>query len=202
MRQLSNTLLQVVFVFNRGLLAELTIDSLAVLWNHRKIVFGGSVSARFLMLVACRAKVSLGGNLPRQGIMGLDQNTPAVDEARTPAPLLSRSLRNRMPERRFGFAFRAGKPNLSPLLSKDFVLDFTERVIVLLLFLYFSNKMLPRFTELITLEIAHPELLWLAASTNLDAALLVISESLGVFLILTRRFATTVSARPLDWAFI
>src|SRR5262249_13076995 len=138
MRQLSNTLLQVVFLFNRGLLAELTIDSLAVLWNHRKIVFGGSVSARFLMIVACRAKVSLGGNLPRQGIMGLDQNTPA---ARTPAPLLGRPLRNRMPERRFGFAFRAGKPNLSPLLSKDFVLDFTERVIVLLLFLYFSNKM-------------------------------------------------------------
>src|SRR5262249_28420672 len=33
-----------------------------------------------------------------------------------------------------------------------------------------------------------------------DAALLVISESLGVFLILTRRFAKTVSKHPLDWA--
>src|SRR5262249_34771021 len=143
---------------------------------------------------------SLGTTLRQNVIVGDKKPPPAVDEARTPAPLLRRSLRNRMPERRFGFAFRAGKPNLSPLLSKDFVIDFTERVIVLLLFLYFSNKMLPRFTELITLEIAHPELLWLAASTNLDAALLVISESLGVFLILTRRFATTVSARPLDWA--
>jgi len=29
---------------------------------------------------------------------------------------------------------------------------------------------------------------------------LVISESLGVFLILTRRFATTISTHPLDWA--
>src|SRR5262249_40926303 len=47
---------------------------------------------------------------------------------------------------------------------------------------------------------AHPELLWLAASTNIHAALLVISESLGVFLILTRRFATTVSTHPFDWA--
>jgi protein-S-isoprenylcysteine O-methyltransferase Ste14 len=105
-----------------------------------------------------------------------------------------------MPESRLGFAFRAGKPGLSVLLSKDFVLDLAERAIVLLLFLYFANKMLPRLMELITLEIAHPELLWLAASTNLDAGLLVISESLGVFLILTRRFATTVSARPSDWA--
>ena len=60
--------------------------------------------------------------------------------------------------------------------------------------------MLPRFAHLIVTEIAHPELLWLAASTNVEAALLVISESLGVFLILTRRFATTVSRHPFDWA--
>ena len=44
---------------------------------------------------------------------------------------------------------------------------------------------------MIITEIAHPELFLFAVSTNLDAALLVISESLGVFLILTRR-----SARP------
>src|SRR5262249_35636999 len=62
------------------------------------------------------------------------------------------------------------------------------------------NNMLPRLAELIVTEFAHPELLWLAASTNLEAALLVISELLGVFLILTRRFAITVSTRPLDWA--
>jgi protein-S-isoprenylcysteine O-methyltransferase Ste14 len=105
-----------------------------------------------------------------------------------------------MPEPRFGLPLRTDKPGLSARLSKDFVLDLTERVIVLLLFLYFANQMLPRFVELITIEIAHPELLWLAASTNVDAGLLVISESLGVFLILTRRFATTISARPFDWA--
>jgi protein-S-isoprenylcysteine O-methyltransferase Ste14 len=43
-------------------------------------------------------------------------------------------------------------------------------------------------------------LLWLAASKNVDAALLVISESLGIFLILTRHFSKTVSKLPLDWA--
>ena len=60
--------------------------------------------------------------------------------------------------------------------------------------------MLPRFVGLITTEITYPELFWLAASTNIDAALLVISESLGVLLILTRRPAITVSTHPLDWA--
>jgi protein-S-isoprenylcysteine O-methyltransferase Ste14 len=59
--------------------------------------------------------------------------------------------------------------------------------------------MLPSLARLIGTEIAFPELFWLAASKNLDAALLMISESLGVFLILTRRFATTVSTHPLDW---
>ena len=96
---------------------------------------------------------------------------------------------------RNGGAFR-----MSPLASKDFALDFIERAIVLMLFLYFANKMFPRLAGLIVTEIAHPELLWLAASTNVDAALLVISESLGVFLILTRRFATTISTRPSDSA--
>jgi protein-S-isoprenylcysteine O-methyltransferase Ste14 len=86
------------------------------------------------------------------------------------------------------------------LVTKDLVLDVIERAIVLILFLYFANRMLPRLAALIDAEIAHPELLWLAASKNLDAALLVISESLGVFLILTRRFSKTVSKHPLDWA--
>jgi protein-S-isoprenylcysteine O-methyltransferase Ste14 len=101
---------------------------------------------------------------------------------------------------RIELALRTGKQNLSALVSKDRVLDFVERAAVLILFVYFADKMLPRFAGLITTEIAHPELLWLAASTNLDAALLVISESLGVFLILTRRSAAVVSTRPLDWA--
>ena len=92
--------------------------------------------------------------------------------------------------------FRAG----NHIVSKYLVLDVIERTIVLILFLYFANRMLRPLTVLITTEIAYPELLWLAASKNLDAALLVISESLAVFLILTRRSAATVSTHPLDWA--
>lgn len=132
--------------------------------------------------------------------MNFDQNSPAVDEARRPGPFFGRLLWDWMPALRIGLTIRAGKQNLSLLVSKDFVLDFIERAVVLILFLYFANKMLPRLAGLIATEIAHPELLWLAASTNLDAALLVISESLGVFLILTRRSATTISTRPFDWA--
>ena len=132
--------------------------------------------------------------------MNFDQNSPAVGEARRPGPFLGRLLWDWVPALRIGLTIRAGKQNLSPLVSKDFVLDFIERAVVLILFLYFANKMLPRLAGLIVTEIAHPELLWLAASTNLDAALLVISELLGVFLILTRRSATTISTRPFDWA--
>ena len=110
--------------------------------------------------------------------MSFDQNPPPAGEART-APFLGRP---------------ADKP------STGLVLDVAERAIVFLLFVYFANKMLPKFAQLIVTEIAHPELLWLAASTNLQAALLVISELLGVFLILTRRFASTISRHPIDWA--
>jgi len=129
--------------------------------------------------------------------MSVEQNPPAVREVGTPASLLGR---NKVPESRFGYAFRASKQRFLALFSRSQVLDFTERAVVLILFLYFANKMFPRFAELILTDIAHPELLWLAASTNLQAALLVISESLGVFLILTRRCAKTVSTRPFDWA--
>jgi protein-S-isoprenylcysteine O-methyltransferase Ste14 len=110
--------------------------------------------------------------------MNVDQDSPAVGEAR-PDPFL-------------GWLFS--------LVSKDLVLDVIERAVVLILFLYFANRLLPQLARLITTEIAYPELFWLAASKNLDAALLVISESLGVFLILTRRFAKIVSTHPLDWA--
>jgi protein-S-isoprenylcysteine O-methyltransferase Ste14 len=109
--------------------------------------------------------------------MNLDQNPPAIGKARTSLPILGRVL-----------------------LPKNLVLDLIERAFVLLLFLYFANRMLPRVAGLIATEIAHPELLWLAASTNVEAALLVISESLGVFLILTRRPSIIVSTHPLDWA--
>src|SRR5262245_32365229 len=117
--------------------------------------------------------------------MNLDQNTPSIDKVSKPT----------LPMTRFGVVLLPSKK----YLLRDDVLDFAERAVVLILFIYFANKMLPRFVHLIITEIAHPELLWLAASTNLQAALLVISESLAVFLILTRRFATTISRRPLDW---
>jgi protein-S-isoprenylcysteine O-methyltransferase Ste14 len=90
--------------------------------------------------------------------------------------------------------------SVPPFVTKNLVLDIIERAVVLILFLYFANRMLPQLARLITTEIAYPELFWLAASKNLDAALLVISELLGVFLILTRRFAATLSTHPLDWA--
>src|SRR5262249_35493648 len=127
--------------------------------------------------------------------MKLDQNTSRVNKATKPASFFGRSFWKAMPAPRFGLAFRSGKQ----YLLKDGVLDFAERAVVLILFIYFANKMLPRFAHLIITEIAHPELVWLAASTNVQAALLVVSESLAVFLMLTRRFATTVSRRPLDW---
>jgi protein-S-isoprenylcysteine O-methyltransferase Ste14 len=130
--------------------------------------------------------------------MIVDQNSPAIGEGRTPGAFFGQRFWNCLQLPRI--EFRSGKQNLSALASKDLVLDIIERAVVLILFLYFANKMLPRLAGLISAEIADPELLWLAASTNLDAALLVISESLGVFLILTRRSATTVSTRPLDWA--
>jgi protein-S-isoprenylcysteine O-methyltransferase Ste14 len=94
---------------------------------------------------------------------------------------------------------KAGDGRVYLHIHRGLALDLIERAAVLLLFVYFANRMLPRLTELISIEIAHPELLWLAASKNIDAALLVISESLGVFLILTRRFAKMVSQHPLDW---
>jgi protein-S-isoprenylcysteine O-methyltransferase Ste14 len=127
--------------------------------------------------------------------MSVDQNSPLDHEARAPGPLLAwqiwdwaRVLRTSFKQTRPGF------------ISKDLVLDLIERAVVLILFLYFANKMLPRLAGLIITEIAHPQLILLAASENIQAVLLVISESLGVFLILTRRSATKVSTRPLDWA--
>ena len=113
--------------------------------------------------------------------MNIDQNSSAIGRTRTLGQ------------------FKVGNQALPAIISKDLVLDVIERTIVLVLFLYFANRMLPPLARLITTEIAYPELFWLAASKNLDAALLVISESLGVFLILTRRFTKTLSKRPLDW---
>lgn len=79
-------------------------------------------------------------------------------------------------------------------------LDLSERAIVVGLFVLFAYRMLGRFTALIALQIEHPELILAAATMNIGAILLVISESLGVFLILLRRPSPTLSAHPLDWA--
>jgi protein-S-isoprenylcysteine O-methyltransferase Ste14 len=128
--------------------------------------------------------------------MNADQDSPAVGGARRPSPFLGRGIALLGP--RIGFKFVGRVP--SAFISRDLVLDVIERTIVLILFLYFANRMLPQLARLITTEIAYPELFWLAASNNLDAALLVISELLGVFLILTRRRAVAVSTHPLDWA--
>jgi protein-S-isoprenylcysteine O-methyltransferase Ste14 len=114
--------------------------------------------------------------------MSVDQNSPAINRTRTPGE------------------FRPRKQAVFAFLSKDLVLDVVERAVVLILFLYFANRMLPQLARLVSTEIAYPELFWLTASKNFDAALLVISESLAVFLILTRRSATMVSTHPLDWA--
>ena len=130
--------------------------------------------------------------------MSLNQNSSATREARTPSVFLGRSLSIWAPVRRNDF--QTAKKNLSAFISKNLVLDLTERTIILILFVYFAHNLLGRLAGLVATEIAHPELLWLAASTNVDAALLVISELLGVLLILSRRFATIVSTRPLDWA--
>jgi protein-S-isoprenylcysteine O-methyltransferase Ste14 len=110
-----------------------------------------------------------------------EHNSPAVGGVRRPGP----------------FGWRALVP---ALVTKGLALDLIERAVVLILFVYFAHRLLPQLARLISIEIAHPELFWLAASKNLDAALLVISESLGVFLILTRRPAVMVSTHPLDWA--
>jgi protein-S-isoprenylcysteine O-methyltransferase Ste14 len=114
--------------------------------------------------------------------MNVDYNSPAIGRTRAPDE------------------FKSVRQTLPAFVSKAAVLDVIERAIVLLLFLYFANRMLPQLARLITFEIAYPELFWLAASKNLDAALLVTSESLSVFLILTRRSTTAVSTHPLDWA--
>ncbi len=122
------------------------------------------------------------------GIMSADQNPHS-------APLLAWGLWNWGAVR----GFRNSRQKLADV-STDILLDLIERAAVLIFLLYFAHRMLPRLAALFLTEIAHPQVILLAASTTLGAALLVISESLGVFLILTRRSTATISTRPLDWA--
>lgn len=67
-------------------------------------------------------------------------------------------------------------------------------------FIYFVDRMLSRFVQLVSIQIAHPELLVAAAAINAQAILLVVSETLGIALILARRPSKLVSTRPVDWA--
>lgn len=66
-------------------------------------------------------------------------------------------------------------------------------------FIYFVDRMLSRFVQLVSIQIAHPELLVAAAAINAQAILLVVSETLGIALILARRPSKLVSTRPVDW---
>lgn len=91
------------------------------------------------------------------------------------------------------------RTTLFRFVSKDIALDLIERAIVLALFLLFAQRMLPRFVSLVLLQIEHPELIVSAAIINLGAILLVVSEALGVALILLRRRSATLSSHPLDW---
>lgn len=67
-------------------------------------------------------------------------------------------------------------------------------------FIYFVDRMLSRFVQLVSIQIAHPELLVAAAAINAQAILLVVSETLGIALILARRPSKLVSTRRVDWA--
>jgi protein-S-isoprenylcysteine O-methyltransferase Ste14 len=123
--------------------------------------------------------------------MNLDQQSFGIDAVGNPAQPCDGPLVG---------AVIPSKKSLSVHFSKKLALDLTERAIVLLFFLFFAHRILPRLADLIAVDVAYPKLVWLAATTNLQAALLVISESLGVLLILIRRPATLISTHPLDWA--
>ena len=85
-------------------------------------------------------------------------------------------------------------------VSMELMLDLAERVAVLLLFLLFVNRMLPRLVQLVLIQREHPEVILLAAGVNAQALLLVLSEFLGVLLIQIRRRSASLSSHPFDWA--
>jgi len=94
----------------------------------------------------------------------------------------------------------AGRKVFARFGSKAIALDLAERAAVLALFLWFAKRMLPQFQLLLFLQMEHPELILQVVTTNIEALLLVASELLGVYLILTRRSAASLSRRPFDWA--
>ena len=95
---------------------------------------------------------------------------------------------------------RPARRRFAAFVSMELALDLAERLAVLLLFLLFVHRMLPRLVDLVLIERVHPELILLAAGTNAQALLLVIGESLGVALILVRRRSASLSSHPFDWA--
>ena len=101
---------------------------------------------------------------------------------------------------RGGGRLLARRRSMLAAVPKDLALDLFERAFVVALFVVFADRMLGRLATLIALQIEHPELIVAAATMNIGAILLVLSESLGVFLILVRRRTPTLSSHPLDWA--
>ena len=90
------------------------------------------------------------------------------------------------------------RPPFTP--SKALVLDLVERAAVLALYAFFVHRMLPRLTQLVAVQVAYPQLLVEAATINAQALLLVVSETLGVALILLRRRSPSLSSHPFDWS--
>jgi len=96
---------------------------------------------------------------------------------------------------------RTSLPGRQPSrLTKDLILDGGERVFVLALFAVFVHRMLPQLVQLIRAQIDYPELIVTAAGLNAQALLLILSEGLGVLLILMRRHSPSISSHPFDWA--
>jgi protein-S-isoprenylcysteine O-methyltransferase Ste14 len=93
----------------------------------------------------------------------------------------------------------ATRPTLSTFTTAERLLDLAERIAVLLLFAVFVHHLLPRLVSLVRVELAHPELLTMAAGINAQALLLIVSEGLGVLLIVARRRSPSLSTHPFDW---
>jgi protein-S-isoprenylcysteine O-methyltransferase Ste14 len=85
-------------------------------------------------------------------------------------------------------------------LDMELTLDLAERIGVLILFLVFVNRLLPRLVQLVLFEREHPELILAAGGINAQLLLLVLGEALGVLLILIRRRSPSLSTQPFDWA--
>jgi protein-S-isoprenylcysteine O-methyltransferase Ste14 len=97
-------------------------------------------------------------------------------------------------------AVRPARRRFSALLTMEVALDLAERAGVLVLFAVFAHRMLPRLITLVRVEIAHPDVILLAAGINAQALLLVIAEGLAVLLIIIRRRSASLSTQPFDWA--